>query len=751
MTLHSIWGDTPPPGTAAMNTDGGPSISTGHRFYLATNPPGGTIDAVKVAIPTTGAAIPPRVRVKVWHNGGWQDPPTANKVVPITAAAGTWQTVPLDTPIPLAAAGAKINAFVQFEDTSAPGTYQTYYGFNPDQRGNGNAVESATLPGFVWQAHTGGATVDATNGGAFFKSPNDAGSLTSALTSTTGYGIDLVINDHADDEPEEPDPTGPEFGANIVAENALPGTDKMWWYDGLTSEQMPAFGRSTYVAPGATMNFSVGYNSPFTFDVFRLGHYQGNGARRVVQGLTGTPAAQPTPAVIPNSNGAVTCAAWSVNASWAVPADAVPGWYQIVLRGSNGTDFGFVLFCVTDAAAKKPILVVTGDATWHAAYNGFGGNNVYGASKAVGTAGQRALCSTYDKPVITRDHVPQTHFLNGTYPTLKWMESMGYAVGYTTIEQIKNTPSILDGRALIMFTGHNEYVPDAVIDKVKALLAAGQRFANLAGNDMFWRVKFTDGAFDSSADGRVMWCRKDSLDGPTAVRTGGAGTPFTTAADWTGTWQDTRWADREPSEDYFGDRFVANGIRSDRVEVPAAMKASPAWRNCPGIQDLAPGSVYQFAPGTLGMEWDMPIMTNPNVQQVMFSSTEVDLVNVAADINGANYETTSMDTIHGFTMVASGNGVVANFNSDQWGWALDGLHLRGTAPGDANAQQMMLNVLRDLGAVPHTASVTAAGRTAPTPVALSTYGIDVDESVGTPVSPGWYYSGLNGEGWTPVD
>lgn len=510
----------------------------------------------------------------------------------------------------------------------------------------------------------------------------------------------------------------------IVSENAIAGHGPANWLEipNNSTESIPAFAKSTYFEPGQTALISAQFNSGFTAEIFRLGDYAGMGARRITI-VTGTPTVQPNGVVIPNSNNAEHYPNWTANVQWEIPENAEPGWYYVLLVNTARTLFNSVLFCVTDKLAKKPVVIVTGDATWHAAYSGFGSNNVYGASKGIGTITDRALCSSYDKPVLTRDQVPQTHFLNNTYPYVKWSEKMGYEAGYTTIEQINNDPTILDGRELIIWTGHNEYISQRVMDKTKSLIAAGQNMVNIAGNDFFWKVRFGDTTFPTSDDstGRVMWCRKDTMPGPGAHV---AGVPFSTQEDWTGTWQDTRWTLREPSEDFFGDQFIANGIRADAVQVPASMKALPPWRDCPGIQSLSDGTSYSFVAGTLGMEWDRPMLANANVRQVLFSSTEIDLISNASDVNGQNYGVTSEDTIHGFAMVANGDSRIANFNSDQWPWALDALHLRGNAAANPNAMQMMLNVIADLGVLPDAARVAASSLVFPTPVA------DLDEAYG---------------------
>lgn len=523
-------------------------------------------------------------------------------------------------------------------------------------------------------------------------------------------------------------PAVPDWGADIVSENAIAGSARANWFDGVGSEAIPAFARSLSNAPGATVDFSVDYNAGFDVEIYRLGYYGGSGARLVDQ-FAGTPVAQPAPTTIPNSNGAVTCSAWSVNSSWTIPSEAVPGWYYALLKGTNGTDFGHVLFSVSDTLAKKPVLVVSSDSTWHAAYNGFGGNNVYGAAKDIGSASDRALCSTYDKPVITRDYVPQTHFFNGEFATLRLFERLGTQVGYATIEQINADPTVMDGRQLIVFSGHNEYIPDSVMDKTKALLNAGQNFLNLAANDFFWRARFTDGAFDSGVNGRVMWCKKDTMAGPTNIRTGGAGTPFTTAADWTGTWQDSRWADNEPSWEFFGDRFIANGIRDDAIKVPESMKTYPIWRNCAGIQALTTGQEFSFGAGTAGMEWDYAYGT---LNTTNVSDSSVVLTGGAAGINGENYSGSGTYS-HTISVVRQNatSGIVVNFNTTQWGWAVDNFHLRGNAVASVEAQQATLNVLTDFGVSAHSASVSNAGLTMPTAIANTASAYSLPTSAGT--------------------
>lgn len=758
---HTVHGATYP-GTVTSNNDG-QGITVETSFYtLGTS--GWRLVGVKLWVPTGSALIGQSVTLKGWVPGvtGANLGGTDQGSGTVTAAAG-WNEVRF-TPVAVTAstkfAASYTTSGIYFTATDPTGATQAADGsqlyesesdsgggFVPQRRGayryadgsNGNfafragldvivdegaaasttGTLSAALPKLTSNipGSMGGATVTGTMSASVPKATVSVsgtvtitGSLSAAVPKVTSSIANIVA-------------------LTIAQENALTSgvQDRGFWFD-YGNDVIPGFARSTYYTPGQTAQFSVNYNSAYTCEVWRLGWYGGAGNAREVDSFAGTTASQPAATTIANSNGAVTCAAWSANVSWQIPADATPGWYWLFMKNAGNTQFGGVLFCVSDANAKQPILVVASEATWGAAYNGYGGNNVYGASTGIGAANARALCSTYDKPIISRDNVPQTHFFNGELAQLRFFERFGFDVGYTTIEQINNDPTIMDGRQLIVFSGHNEYLSQRVYDKTEAVIAAGVNVANFSANDFFWRVTFAGTTFPtgstSTSTGRVMWCKKDSLDGPSAVRSGGAGTPFTNAGDWTGTWQDTRWANRKPSTHLLGDVFRANGIRNDEVKVPFALKSVPLWRNAAGVQALTTGQTYSFGAGTAGMEWDMPDGPLPSAS---LSASTVDLTDNTADVNGAIYNEDST-SVHAIQMVRNGSAHILNFNTTQWGWALDDLHLRGSSIATATARQATLNGLYDLGAVGVSGLITGASLTVPTPVS------DIDAAYNLPTA-----------------
>lgn len=632
-----------------------------------------------------------------------------------------------DSPIPTANAGAD-----QSVETNAAVTLT----------GSGT-VTGDTITGYTWRQISGTAvTLSSTTAqNPTFTAPATAGTLVFGLTVSTATQtstedtVQVTVSA----------PVTITYGTTVALENAQTTgvTARTVWHDGVNQTDMPGFARKSYYLPGTTAQFSVDYNSAFTADVYRLGWYGGasNGARKVAT-VTGNPTNQPAPTTIANSNGATDCSNWSVNLSWAIPADATPGWYYMHLKGGTSAK-GHILFCVSDKNSKRSIVVMSSDATWGGAYNYYGdktsvttGKSLYGAGGPLGGSQgviNRAMAVSMDRPIVTREGVSQTYFFDGEYPFLRFAERMGFNVAYTTNEQVDADPSILDGRAMVVCVGHNEYISQTIFDKFLSLAqTTNTKFLNLAGNDFFWRVRYgtTAGSNDysNSTKGRVIWCRKDSLDGPNYPGGGThtAGT-FWDANEWTGTWQDTRWSGRTPSSRMFGDRFIANGIRNDEVTVGFAYKSKPIWRNITAVQNLTSGQSVGLGVGTLGMEWDEPEPdTSVGFGRTNLSQTSITISGGLSDVNGAIYNVSGTAN-HSLMMLRTpGGGYIFNANTTQWGWGLDDFHDRGTAVANATARQATLNVMYDLGASADSASVTGASLAVPTAVSPETYGIPVN-------------------------
>src|ERR1700730_19161143 len=83
----------------------------------------------------------------------------------------------------------------------------------------------------------------------------------------------------------------------IVAENQLPGTPASQWdLSGPGSTTLQGFTTDISVNHGSTVNFKIqAKTNNWRIDIYRLGYYQGNGARLITTINETTPKSQPAP------------------------------------------------------------------------------------------------------------------------------------------------------------------------------------------------------------------------------------------------------------------------------------------------------------------------------------------------------------------------------------------------------------------------------------------------------------------------
>jgi N,N-dimethylformamidase beta subunit-like, C-terminal len=191
----------------------------------------------------------------------------------------------------------------------------------------------------------------------------------------------------------------------IVPENKLPGSpDTQWDLSGPGSGNIAGFATDISVNLGETVNFKINTNSNnYRIDIYRLGYYQGNGARLVTTLQVNKATNQPAP-FTDSSIGFVDCGKWVVSASWTVPANLVSGVYLAHLVRMDGTSGeNHIPFIVRDDQTPHDIVFQTSDTTWHA-YNGWGGYSLYGGGATLSSDG-RAYKVSYNRPIATRDGV----------------------------------------------------------------------------------------------------------------------------------------------------------------------------------------------------------------------------------------------------------------------------------------------------------------------------------------------------------
>ena len=114
----------------------------------------------------------------------------------------------------------------------------------------------------------------------------------------------------------------------IVCENQKPGNpDTDWDVAGAGDPSIQGFATDISVNKGQTVRFKISTGaSAYRLDIYRMGFYGGNGARRVatIRPSIPLPQSQP-PCLSDGATGLVDCGNWAESVSWPVPADATSG------------------------------------------------------------------------------------------------------------------------------------------------------------------------------------------------------------------------------------------------------------------------------------------------------------------------------------------------------------------------------------------------------------------------------------------
>lgn len=499
----------------------------------------------------------------------------------------------------------------------------------------------------------------------------------------------------------------------IALENQKQGNPiSEWGLDGDGGGTIQGFATEISTNIGQTVDFKIATDSThYRIDIYRLGYYGGDGARKVAsidKSLT-TAQIQPHP-IVDMSLGLIDCGNWSVSASWQIPADAVSGVYIAKLVREDGTeDASIIPFVVRDDASTSDIVFQTSDTTWQA-YNAWGGASLYYGEVPVDpadmigylppncscglTAIGRASAISYNRPIITNTSpVGGTHdFIFGVeHSAIQWLEQNGYDVSYVTGVDAARNGSLLLNHQAYLSVGHDEYWSAEQRANVEAARDSGVNLAFWSGNECYWKVRW-----ESSIDGngqayRTMVCYKETW-----------GTSTDPSNIGTGTWRDPRYADpgQEPENSLTGTMFTVDSYRADTITIPYDYSNLRFWRNT-DVANLQPGETYNLVQNLLGYEWDSDVENGFRPDGLI----NLSLSSVAVNTYLRDYGATVGDAVvnHSLTMYRAESGaLVFGAGTVFWSWGLNDQHEGATTPTDPNVQQAMVNMFADMGIQPTT-------------------------------------------------
>ena len=528
----------------------------------------------------------------------------------------------------------------------------------------------------------------------------------------------------------------------IVAENCKTGNPSTEWdINAAGDPTIQGFATDMSVNVGEPIEFKVKTDSPaYRVDIYRMGYYDGLGARRVTTLKPSVPLPQTQPECIADYETRLyDCGNWQVSASWQVPDDAVSGVYVARLvredpaeepnwRADNSQQspvpkplalphaYGasglgqlrnaieeprasHIVFVVRDDARASDVLFQTSDPTWQA-YNPYGLGNTYSGRTPRGeNTGQanRAYKVSYNRPLIVRDTGSVNQFFNAEYPMVRWLEANGYNVGYFAGVDSHRRGDQIKQYKLFLSLGHDEYWSAGQRENVEAARDAGVHLAFLSGNEVFWKTRYEPSIDGSSTPHRTLVTYKETHSRITDVRQLQPGRKIDPLKDvWTGTWRDSSPFNPEgpqPENALMGVIFTVNAYRNDPLQVPAEYGKLRFWRNT-DVAKLEAGEKAVLGKGILGHEWDEDLDNGFRPAGIIhLSETTVHGVLYIQDF-GSVYD--GGTATHHLTLYRAASGaLVFGAGTVQYSWGLDNFHDNYTGMPGNRANRYSIRVGTD--------------------------------------------------------
>ena len=175
-------------------------------------------------------------------------------------------------------------------------------------------------------------------------------------------------------------------GNAIVCENQLPGTPASEWdIDGAGDDSIQGFATKISVNAGSQIQFKIDTDATaYSIKIYRLGYYQGDGARLIdtITPSASLPQNQPACATDPRHR---DLRLWNMGGLGVLERAEQRGVRRL-LRPPDQVDNGdssHIPFVVRNDGNTSKVLFQTSDTTWQA-YNTYGGSNFYSGRDRVG-------------------------------------------------------------------------------------------------------------------------------------------------------------------------------------------------------------------------------------------------------------------------------------------------------------------------------------------------------------------------------
>lgn len=267
---------------------------------------------------------------------------------------------------------------------------------------------------------------------------------------------------------------------SVIAENKKTGTSA-WQITGAPSSgSISGFANTTYAAAGQNVTLYVSTTAPkFHVVAYRMGYYQGLGARQVFTSSTVPGVHQPTCSLTAGVN-MVSCDNWSTSITILITSAFVQGDYLFKLIGT-GNQQSYVLMTIWNPLSHATYLMVERSLV-EQGWNTYGGYDFYLGSGPC-TLGQtnsypqcnRARVVSFDRPYSTGNG--SATFLQHEYPLVRFMEQHGLDVAYVTDVTLNKYPTTALHHKAWLSLDHDETWTAPELTAAEQALAQGENIA----------------------------------------------------------------------------------------------------------------------------------------------------------------------------------------------------------------------------------------------------------------------------------
>jgi hypothetical protein len=252
-------------------------------------------------------------------------------------------------------------------------------------------------------------------------------------------------------------PNGVE-STSIIAENRRPGTTAWEISVGGGSGHIEGFADMNYATVGKNVGLYVSTTAPsFRVTAYRMGWYQGAGARQIWSSPVETGRLQP-PCPLTAATNTVSCDNWALSLTVPITAAFVSGDYLLKLIASSGEQ-AYVPLTIWDPSSHATYLVMARSFT-EQGWNAYGGYSFYqGQGPCPPGSNTYPVCNrarvvSFDRPYS--DGNGASDFLSNEYPIVRFAEENGLDVTYCTDLTVQENPTTLLQHRVLLSLGHDE-------------------------------------------------------------------------------------------------------------------------------------------------------------------------------------------------------------------------------------------------------------------------------------------------------